>query len=314
MTFESRTLITGRIEEEFDGFPRRVVLDDRDYVVVLPQGRRPPKVFSSSGRFVGQLGKSGRGPGEITRPTWLDRSLDDSIRVYESGRVVAFDAGLQAARTTTDGNPQWPRYLTPLVPGEHAMISARYATTEAIANPIIIRSDSGATYATIPVPRTDGQLTFTVFTRDLVGRRSLWLVEYENFALQGYRIVHLDDRQSRRVHVQRSPDWWQLRTQKWSAASQVRDVRQIDSRTLAILAATPRRDWRSIPYDTLTGEGVWQRLDTVVELIDIQTRAVIASGRLAGAPVSFASENTVATYREDADGYPILTISRFTRR
>ena len=98
------------------------------------------------------------------------------------------------------------------------------------------------------------------------------------------------------------------------ASSFVRDVRQVDRRTLAVLSATPRRDWRSIPLYTLTGEGLWQRLDTVVELVSIQTGAVIASGRLAGAPISFASGTTVATYREDADGFPTLTISRFSIR
>jgi hypothetical protein len=140
------------------------------------------------------------------------------------------------------------------------------------------------------------------------------LVEYQEFALPGYRIVHLNDNQSREVRIHRSPEWWQTRERRFEAASFVRDVRQVDRRTLAVLSATPRRDWRSLPRDTVTGEGIWQRLDTVVELIDLQTRTVIATGRLAGAPVSFASESTVATYLEDGEGYPTLTISRFSRR
>jgi hypothetical protein len=314
LKFEQQVLINGRIEQAFDAMPRRVILNDHQYVVVLDARRTPPKVFDTSGQFIRQLGGSGRGPGETVRAAWLDWSLDDSVRVYEAGRVIAFDSELKAGRTTTDRNPQSPRYLTPLAPGVHALISARYATMEAIANPIVIRTDSGATLATIPVPRIDGRLTSTVFTRDLASPRRLWMVEYQEFAMSGYRIVRLNENQSREVRVHRSPDWWQKRSRRYEAASLVRDVRQVDSRTLAVLSATPRRDWRSIPYDTLTNEGYWERLDTVVELIDIQTRAIIASGRLAGAPISFASESAVATYREDAEGYPKLVISRFSVR
>ena len=311
LTFDPRVRISGRVEQAFDGLPRRVSLTNHQYVVVLDP-RRGPQVFDTTGRFVRHLGGTGRGPGETARARWLDRSLDDSVRVYEPGRVVVFDADMKAARTTTDGNPQAPRYLTPLAPGVHALISATYMTLEEIANPIIIRTDSGATLARIEVPRTNGRLTSTVFTRDLSARRSLWLVEYQEFAMSGYRIVHLNDNQLREVRVHLQPDWWQGRKQRFEAASSVRDVRQIDSGTLAILSATPRRDWKSLPLDTLTGEGAWQRLNTVVELVDFKTGTVVASGQLAGAPVSFASNSTVAVYREDEDGFPFLTISQFS--
>ena len=214
LTFESRTLIDGRIEQALDGRPRRVVLDDRGNVVVLPTNYRSPKVFGTNGKFVRQLGGNGRGPGETTRPHWLDRSLDDSIRVYEPGRVVVFGADLKHGRTTTDGNPQYPRYLTPLAPGVYALISARYYTLEVIANPIILRTDSGITLATVPVPRTEGRLTSTVFTRDLSAHRSLWLVEHQTSVMSGYRIVHLDDQQSREVRFHLSPPWWQKLTQR----------------------------------------------------------------------------------------------------
>lgn len=92
----------------------------------------------------------------------------------------------------------------------------------------------------------------------------------------------------------------------------VRDVRATGPGRLGVLLATPRQDWRQIPFNARTNEGFWDRLETVLQIVDTGSARVVSSYRVEGTPVSISSDSTFATYREAADGTPVVTIWKFS--
>jgi hypothetical protein len=283
----------------------------------------PPAAFDSAGHHLGTLGSRGRGPGETTWPWWVDASLDDSVRVFEMGRVVAFAGEMRRARTTPDVHPQLPRSAAVLRPGVYAMISAKVQPSpEPHPNPLLIRTDDGRLLRSIDIPLLNGGVTRTRFTRDLNDSRGLWLVQYQERTLHGYRITHLDESGVRGITFDRLPDWWKMRTADVprgfsptfpaEPVSLIVDAQQISPDLLAVLVATPRADWPRVPFNTKTNEGYWDRLETVVEVVDLRLRKLVAVGRVPDSPVSMAARDRIATYREDSEGYPQLTIWRFS--
>lgn len=75
-----------------------VASDALGRIYVLDYGARRVVVFSKDGDFIRQLGREGRGPGELSGPS--------SISVSRSGEVAVFDYGKMAlVRFAADGTP-----------------------------------------------------------------------------------------------------------------------------------------------------------------------------------------------------------------
>jgi len=74
--------------------PHDVAFDKRGNIYITDAGHRRVLVFSSSGRFLRQLGKAGAGPGEFVTPLGISVGGDGRVYVADesAGKVVIFDA------------------------------------------------------------------------------------------------------------------------------------------------------------------------------------------------------------------------------
>jgi hypothetical protein len=148
----------------------------------------------------------------------------------------------------------------------------------------------------------------------------MWLIEYQERTFPGYQVVHVDQSGRRDVVFHRRPAWWHRRDPRaplvsrtlWPVPnSHLRDVRLIGRDTLAVLGSTPRDDWRTVPIDTVTGEGDSDRFDSALDIIDLKRGIVLGSIRIPGAPIAIASDDAVVTSSVDPDGYPSVSVFRF---
>lgn len=320
---ERPVLVDGRSQEALVGRPRRAVENHRGDLILLSGRAGPPIVFDGSGRYVRLLGSQGQGPGETVYPSWIDASLDDSVRVFQNDRTVVFSPALQHVRTTSLPQPTLLRMVAPLRPGVHAVQSAQFDSPAIRVNPILVRRENGQILYRIDVPRLNGWPTRTAFTRDASNAERLWLVEYQPRSFKGYRVVHLTESGKRLGMLERRPEWWEKdpRTEPLTSAisprfpttpwSAIWDVRQVGPDLLGILAGTPTAAWRDVPFNPRTNEGYFNRFDTVLEIVDIRRDALVAAVRLNGSPISFVSDSAIATYAETSDGFPQVTIWRF---
>lgn len=132
------------LSEGLTGLPGRVLMTRSGDIVVLLAGPGPPLVYDRGGRLKGPLGGCGRGPGESTWPHWIDAAVDDSLRVFELGRVIVFDSALKHARTAIDRAPRRVRSMTSVSASTHAMVADAFNGPEPTYAPIVLRTDTGA--------------------------------------------------------------------------------------------------------------------------------------------------------------------------
>lgn len=318
------TVVDGRFEDDLVDRPRRAVRDQHGRIFLISFRSAAPTVFDSGGHYLGSLGAAGSGPGETRRATWIDASIGDSIRVFAQERIVVFSPDLKHVRTTTVSSPVPAMYAAFLDPRYHAIQSAAFPDLIPRVNPILIRTESGRVLHRIEIPWLGGGLTRTAFTRDVTRRDALWLVESQETAIAGYRVARLTLSGQRLGGFERLPTWWQGREDGIPPQAKltsfpmtpwtfIKDVRQIGPALLAVLIATPRSDWRAIALDSLTNEGFWNRLETVLEVVDVRRNMLVGTARSSGAPVSLVADDAFAVTEQDREGYPKVTILRFRR-
>lgn len=176
------------------GTPLLVSATWRGQLIVTEDANTPAAVFESSGKFVGRLGRAGRGPGELTFASWVDSELDNSIRVVDVDRVVVFDRALRPARTVVGETSLFLWTAAFLRPGAYVSQSRQQDSQNPMRTvQLVVRSDSGRVLARIEVPKLNGQKTFVKIARKLDDRRSFWMTESVVKGLQGYWVVVVSD-------------------------------------------------------------------------------------------------------------------------
>jgi hypothetical protein len=298
------------------GIPLRVVSARGGEILVLEEGRLP-SIFSTRGNFVGTLGKQGKGPGELTFPTWIDTELDDSVRVLDVDRMVVFDERLRPAHTIVGPRGQliWhAAFLRRNAFASQSSVQDSRDLTRPV--PIVVRSDSGRVLSTIEVPKIDGQKTFISLARALDDPRGFWLAEWTTDRQKGYRLALLDETGRRLRSLVLSRDWWvnsDFKANPAAAITKVRAIRQIDVRTIVVIIAHPRPGWEQMPVDPRTMAGDYGRYLTVVEIVDARTGKLERSETLAGYPISIVDHARIALYLESDDGTPAVSLERIRR-
>lgn len=295
-----------------------------DQVVALRDGRfvllelgRLPSVFSARGDFVGTLGRKGKGPGELTAPSWLDADIDDSLRAVDVDRVVVFDPKLRPVRTIIGSGAQLIWHAAFIRSNAYASQSRVQDSRDLTRTvPIVLRNDSGRVLSTIQVPKINAHKTFIALARTLDDPRAIWLAEWTTDALKGYRLSILKDTGRRLRTLPFERDWWigsDFKANPVTAISTIKEVRQIDGRTIAVLIAHPRPGWEKVAVDPRTMEGDVDRYETVVELVDVPSGRLTRSATFPGYPISLLDGARVATYHEAADGTPAVLIERLRK-
>lgn len=300
---------------ELDAYPILVTANRAGKFVVL-EGNGLPSVYGKNGRFVRLLGKKGRGPGELTYASWIDAEIDDSLRVIDIDRIVVFDSALRPVRTIVGPTARFAWHAAFLRPTAYVSQSSVQDSRDLTRTmPLVVRSDSGRTLLSIEIPKINGQKTFIALGRKLADDRAFWLSETVVQDLLGYRITAMTDAGKRTVTFSQSRAWWinaDFDREPVAALSKVHAIRQVDAHQLAVLIASPIKEWRSVVVNPRNMEGDRDRYETIIELLDTRTGGLIGSAHLPGYPVSLLSESRAAVYREDADGVPRVEIVRFS--
>jgi len=263
------------------------------------------------------LGRKGKGPGELTFPMWLDADIDDSLRVVDVDRVVVFDRKLRPVRTIIGPGAQLIWHAAFVRSNAYVWQSMAQDSKDLTRTvPIVLRTDSGRVLSTIQVPKINDHKTFIALSRTLDDPRAFWLAEWTTDGQMGYRLSVLNETGRRLRTLQLQRDWWigsDFKANPTAAISQVREIRQIDGRTIAVLLAHPIKDWAKVIVDPRTMEGDIDRYETVVELVELPAGKLLRSTRLPGYPVSLLQGARVAIYREADDGTPSVLIERLKR-
>ena len=138
----------------------------RDGRFVLLETGRLPSIFSAHGDFMGALGRTGKGPGELTAPTWIDADIDDSLRVVDVDRVVVFDRNLRPVRTIIGSRGQLIWHAAFVRSNAYVSQSRAQDSRDLTRTvPIVLRTDSGRVLSTIQVPKINGHKTFIALSR-----------------------------------------------------------------------------------------------------------------------------------------------------
>jgi hypothetical protein len=91
-------------------------------------------------------------------------------------------------------------------------------------------------------------------------------------------------------------------------------VREIADGLVAVLLMHPLPNFEDIPIDPQNGNGKERRFQTILEIIDVNRRAVVSSALLRGFSRYIIDDRHIATWKEEDDGTPIVEIYRFDVR
>jgi hypothetical protein len=117
----------GSLDGEHDAFGRvmDVALDSRGRIVVADDLRHRLTVFSADGRFLGSMGRRGRGPAEFESPWRVAVDARDSIFVWDVAlaRISVFAPDLSFARSFPVP-PQWVINTIRFLPDGKLLVAA----------------------------------------------------------------------------------------------------------------------------------------------------------------------------------------------
>lgn len=300
---------------ELGTFPTLVTSDRSGNLLVL-ETARIPSVFDRTGAFLRQLARNGKGPGELTYPSWLDAEIDDSIRVLDVDRVVVYNSALRPIRTIIGPTVRLAWHAAFLSAGVYVAqtrVQDSHDVTRTV--PLEVRTDSGRILSRIEIPKINGQKVFLEVARKVNDPQGFWLAEWTTKDLLGYRVAAMTVDGKRTQTFEQSRAWWvsaDFASEPQAALSSVKAIRQINSRHLAVLIAHPTPRWRGVVVNPRTSEGDRDRYQTYIEVLDGNTGRLLGSALVPGYPLSLLSESRAAIYREAADGTPSVEIVRFS--
>jgi len=307
------------------GLPR-VVRGDRTGRVLVIQTKEalnqgPPLVFGPTGRLVGKLGGRGRGPGESEYPEWLAADFDDSLRIFESGRMVVFDEQLRHAHTTVLARSiERPMEVVSLSANEFVGLGTGGITPGTTRPLEVLRLRQGP-WQPFPLIRSEeGSTGMRALgrARDLSTER-VWIAQYSLSEGRGYDLYLADRRSGRVAAFRRRPSWWRTLTLGPAITSagpplvsRVAHVREIRPGVVAVLIAQPSDDTRRMRANPRTGAGGgwWNGFESLIEIIDTRTGRKLGELRVPGMPRGFVADDRVVSYYEE-DDEPQLWMATF---
>jgi len=283
---------------------------------VLPEG--PPLVFDQRGQYLGTLGGRGSGPGETWRPSWVDVDTDDSIRVFEQGRMVVFGQDLKHVATRSDTRSVRRLQDVVMLPDRSIVALGSEFLTPGRPRAIHMLRPGEAAVQFMPEPqqpKADGRARVLARFRNR-GSDRFWVAQFDAHEGHGYDLLLMDV--SPRVHIalRRRPTWWRSAAiygkPEFTPTSRVMAVREVANGIVGVLFAHPRADWR--PSRIEPKRGSYMAYETRLELMDTARGVVVASAQMRGYPLRILSDSTFATYLEDEDGTPHIDVWSFKRQ
>ena len=303
--------------------PLQVFRDRTGRYFVLVQGQLP-LIFTSRGRFLRQLGRSGEGPGEFRAASFVSALPGDSLLVLDTRllRASVYSSDLRFVRSV--GLPfyvsaarllDWPKRV--------AVNGVSYSRADA-GWPLHIIDFSGSTANRIAsFGDNNGEMrpgeNARLIRRFVAGGTdSFWALQ-----MLKYQVTHYGADGRVLTAIRREPSWF-VGESSWSLGSPRRppspalQTAAIRGDTLWVAARVPRKDWEKAWSGTRAsglgevasgrGPDPTQLHMTRVEVIDVRRGTLLAVRDFDGIIVDIDSELRATIYDFDRDLEPRLRI------
>jgi hypothetical protein len=287
--------------------PNSVVRDSRGRIFVTYPDRRMPQVFDASGKFVGDLTREGRGPGEVTRPTHVRVGRGDTLYVFERTGVLVLSPAFGHVRRV--GIPGGASDAAVLATGE-VVINALLPTRQFAGGNLHAFRPDGTHEASFGPP--PDSLAATPFHAIAPGRHEgVWSVPAGT-----YRITRFDVNGRTIQELTRTAEWFVQREPEEPRALVIA-IREDSDGRLWVASRVKRDDWRRHkPAGVADGEGrlssagLHELFDTMLEIVDPAAGRLIVAQRVPGLLVGLFEHGHLALYSEDSEGTPRLAVIR----
>lgn len=279
------------------------------------------QVFDRSGRHLTTIGRPGSGPGEFRGVVTAAIGPGDTLIAldFENSRLAVFDPELRFQR-----HVPLPGISFQFVPAAgNLVLAGELRTRDPTADPLQLVDSVGRVLRRFGGGAGSVNAGFYNAWRQIGpgARGMVWSARVNEYRLELY-----DTSGEWRMSLVRRPSWFEPWITRGNPNQQrplalIRGVRQVGER-LWVLVHVPDARWEPRPPTQCGGPGMlctadadWERIyDTVVEIIDLPTRRVVASTRVPQRLLGFAGDGVVASYEEDADGNPRYAIWRLVLR
>lgn len=287
-------------------------------------GEGPPLVFDSTGNFVREVGRLGRGPGEFVRPLSAVPVSGDSVLVVDGAlrRATVVSASLAPGRVV-----QLPDVLRPLIVvtwPSLVVANGTIGTPSSIGWPLhlvafdaiearVVSSfgpDSGE------VRPFEGPTLHQQLTRPRSG--SFWSAD-----ILRYRLSRWSTTGDRLATLERRPGWFSTPSRFWIGNPQtppppaISAIAQDDDGLLWVFVRIPAPTWREVWPHAAEREYRYNELQlekmfhTTIEVIDPSAKRVVARLTLPYWIIESMPGNRAAAYTVDSNGVPHVDIFAF---
>ncbi|MEK9501473.1 hypothetical protein WI372_10835 [Gemmatimonadota bacterium DH-20] len=291
-----------------------VKVDSRGRLIVWAPLADHFRVFGPSGALEGVVGRGGQGPGEYVNIMGILVGPADSLYVFDIGqsRLSVIDPGLEFARSAS---------LSQLTVGagfyadDHFVVNERYLTPESVGMPLHVLDlegnvlwSFGSTISGAYRPDLREALSNRRISAGNPGR--LWAARQNSYTIEHW--THSGELLSiLKRDVEWFPEW--MKAQSSADAPPVSAVQALQVRgdTAWVLLKRAGPNWRK----AVEASGRLYRVTdpeeyrkSVVEVIDLNSRRVIASAELGMNVISFAGPGLVYRTMLGRGGVPYVVL------
>jgi hypothetical protein len=317
------TLGTDSVDGYLTDYPLWASMDHRGVIYVALQ---PPGglllTFDTTGRFLGRIGRKGRGPGEFQFPVSAVPASRGELLVWDF--IGSFLTVLDSSRRYASRVHQPYSPVAVLADGSRLVI-APMMDRDRRWYPLHIYDERGRRVKSFGA--VTGEFSETERWRLIrsasVGRRgTIWSAFVDSYVIEEWS----DEGQKLRTFVRSVPWMPAVVARSDGAFGQVPNARIValvedESERLWVFSRVPSSEWRTAlgPPRVAGGRTSFPQrdqgrlLDSMVDVIDLRSNRLLFTTRVNG-NIRFvlSSEPTLAQYREDDDGTPLLDVLRIS--
>lgn len=294
------------------------------FIVWAPVNDGVLQVFDENGDYVRSFGRGGQGPGEYVRPRLLAEA-GDIFFIFDTPQLRLTRVGQDFQVLETAVLPTFVGSVIRLEDGSFvsASVDAMGLTPSSFGQPLYhISADGtellrsfGSVIRTVPLGEAS-RLRRTLATSR---RQGFWAAH-----VRRYRIERWDPDAGLLSVIERNVPWFEPYAKSQGSATEVRPnpslraLQEDEDGLLWVLVSVPDGDWRPMPPARVEGGMEFissaQRNDlhdTVVEVLDVEKGALVASLRVDAHLFGFfPGPGVVYAYAEDEAGHPRYRIFR----
>lgn len=277
-------------------------------------------MFDGEGRFLQGVDREGEGPGEVLSIRAVVIGRGDTLRVLDTGngRITTLTPDLAFVRSTRLEVRPWD--AIEVRPGL-MVINADARTPERFGYPLhpvrdgVLEPPMGGTEALTDSPRPEGRDLFRAMRR--VSDSTFWAAHVPRYRFDLWRT---DD--TLLQVLTGDPEWFEVAergTMEGLLNPMVLDLERDRDGLLWVLVRVRATDWRDLATEgppvveglpnlqSRTGRPT-DLVDSMIQVIDPETGAVLATERFDQAFLSFAGPRRVYTYEETDAGEPRVIV------